>query len=592
MNENERETTRLYGYYEEGRAYQMKSGLARKIPQFVRFYEGDQWAPPTKNTKNLPRPVVNIVKMICRNKKSSILSGPVRIEYGSEQKGEHLSRLNRFAAYIQDELGQEELDARAISDGVKKGSYFYHYYWDSEARGKDGVKCGALRCEIIDPLSIFFSNPTQRDEQKQKWILIASREDVDSVRAQCDRACDRERILPDEGEGGYGTVEPEGRLCTVFTCYFRREGLVYCEKATKYAVVNAPFPLTPDFEAAFSLLCGGADGAKGTAADKTVHAAKTGESAKASESAKAGESAKASESACAAPGEIPGASSGRPAAMDAPDNALPDSSRLSPRPVRAGMTLYPVVVGNYEEREHSIFGIGEVEGVIPNQKSINFNIAMSLLNAQENAWGKYVVLPGALSGQTISNEPGQVLTDYSGTGEGIRRLKESAPTLAAMEMVDTLTRLTRVVTGSTEVMTGETLGGSMSGAAIAQLQSMAEQPVKELRRAFFAAKEKQGRILSEFFRYYYVRKEFPDGHGGTELFRGDEYGDGELSVIVRAVAGTSSSAAGDITALDALLSRGLISPETYLAAYPPDALSNREKILEGLQRDRGRENQR
>ena len=29
MNENERETTRLYGYYEEGRAYQMKSGLAR-----------------------------------------------------------------------------------------------------------------------------------------------------------------------------------------------------------------------------------------------------------------------------------------------------------------------------------------------------------------------------------------------------------------------------------------------------------------------------------------------------------------------------------------------------------------------------------
>lgn len=159
-------------------------------------------------------------------------------------------------------------------------------------------------------------------------------------------------------------------------------------------------------------------------------------------------------------------------------------------------------------------------------------------------------------------------------------------------MVDTLTRLTRVVTGSTEVMTGETLGGSMSGAAIAQLQSMAEQPVKELRRAFFAAKEKQGRILSEFFRYYYVRKEFPDGHGGTELFRGDEYGDGELSVIVRAVAGTSSSAAGDITALDALLSRGLISPETYLAAYPPDALSNREKILEGLQRDRGRENQR
>lgn len=547
------ETTTLWDDYQNGLSYQASSGLSKKLPEFVRFYEGKQWAAPTKNTRNLPRPVVNIIKMICRSKKSAITAAPVRIIYRAEDETVDVEKFNNFAAYIQKEIGQEGLDKKAIDDGVKKGSYFFHYYWDSEAKGKDGIKEGGLRCEVIDPLSIFFSNPTELDEQKQKWILIASREDVESVRAKCDSDVDPELIVADETDNKYGVIEQEGnKLCTVLTRYFRKNGEVYCEKATKTVVINKPFSLAPDIAAA-----------------------------------------------------------GRELGFeeDAPNNSLPDNhdETLVPEGVRA--YLYPVVVGNYEIRENSIYGLGEVEGIIPNQKAINFNLAMMLLNAQEIAWGKYIVLPNALRGQVISNEPGQVLTDYSNTGTGIRKMSEQTMQSQPLQLIDSIMSMTRNVTGANEVMSGEVLGSNMSGAAIAQLQSQAQQPIEDLKDAFWLVKEKQGKVLAQFFKLYYEQKEFSyeetavkrDAQGNpvlnklgqseeeevqfTDVFNSSEYAGVEFSVVVEATSGTKASTAGDINALDVLLSKGLISLKTYLKAYPKDALSNRTEILKGIEED-------
>lgn len=570
--DKDNETTELWDLYQDGLAYQASTKLSTNLPKFVKFYEGDQWAAPTKNTKNLPRPVVNIIKMICRSKKSAILATPVKIIYRAEDENADVEKFNRFAEYIQREIGQEALDKKGINDGVIKGSYFYHYYWDSEAKGKNGIREGGLRCEMIDPLNIFFANPTELDEQKQAWILIASREDVESVKAKADKDTDKDLIAADETDNKYGTIEQKNnKLCTVLTRYFRQNGEVYCEKATKSVVVNKPFALTPDIQAAAQEL-----GIK----------------------------------------------------EDAPNNSLPDNTEkqsLIPNTARA--YLYPIVVGNYEIREDSIYGLGEVEGIIPNQKAINFNLAMSLLNAQEVAWGKYIVAPGALKGQTINNEPGQVLTDYTGTGQGIKKMTEQTMQSQPLQLVDSLMQMTRNVTGANEVMSGEVLGANMSGAAIAQLQSQAQQPIEELKDAFWLTKEKQGRVLAQFFKLYYSQKEFSYIEEGdkprtsihdyppeiqqlilanpgryetfnkmlekegeedrevTDVFDSAEFASTDFSVVVEATAGTKASAAGDINALDVLLAKGYISIKTYLRAYPKDALSNRTEILKGIEAD-------
>ena len=536
--QEEEQSTELWRYFQRGRAYQSARGLTKMLPLCVKFYEGDQWAPPTKNTKNLPRPVVNITKMICRSKKSAILSTPVRIRYSAFDSTQDVERFNHFSAYIQKEMGMDAIDKRAIDSAVKKGTYVYHYYWDSDARGMNGSVIGGLRCELLEPLNVFFADPTEQDEQKQAWIMIATRESVKAVLERADKGIDKDSIKADEEDDPYTNKEQEeSDLVTVLTRYFRKGGEVWCEKSTKTATVNKPFRITPDIDAAM----------------KSINSVIEDE--------------------------------------DSAEDGLPDNAEDTNTNKRRA-DLYPIVVGQYEPREGCIYGLGEVEGIIPNQRAINFNLAMMLLSAQENGWGKYVVSKDALRGQMITNEPGQVLTDYSPGGGGIRRLSDHALPSSPMQIVDSITQLTRVVTGASEVMTGETLGSSMSGAAIAQLQSQALQPMEELKKSFWKVKEKQGRVLAQFFRFFYNGTKYtyvPEGEDEAtadktvDVFSSSEYTNVDLEVTVEAVGGTNASIAGDINALDTALKMGAISPLTYFKLYPNDALSNRGEILRVLE---------
>ena len=529
---------RLLKCFEEGTRYQAEMGFAKKFPMFVDFFEGRQWPAPTRNTQNLPRPVFNCTKMIARNKKSAILSVPGKIVYRAENDSPRVQLFNAFAQYIQKEMKQEALDRDAIDDGVKKGSYHYHYFWDPTAHGMDADVSGALRCEVVDPLKIFFASPAERDEQKQKWILIVTREEVDAVREKCDEGVNKDSILPDEQtENPYGEKEQSKCLCTVLTRYFRVNGEVWWERSTKSVLINEATPLAPNVDKALAEI----QGVKSVNED--------------------------------------------------------DGEAAAPQKLR-GFSLYPIVCGSYERREGSIFGIGEVEGLIPVQKAINLLFALLILNNQQVAWGKYVVHPQALHGQRLTNEPGQVIVDYSPGATGIRKLTEQVMQSQPIELATTMLNLLRSVSGATEVMTGETVGSNMSGAAIAALQAQAQQPVEELREGFWQVKIKQGLVLAEFFKHYYSGKAFTyqaADESGNDVtmqaeFYGAEFADLTFDVAVEATKGSKSSTAGDINMLDAALVKGVIDFETYARLYPEDAVSDKTELLDALERMKQSEN--
>lgn len=525
--------TQVWRDYEAGMEYQTSIRLPDKIRQNIAFYEGDQWAKPTERTKTLPRPVVNIIKMIVRAKRSAMNNTPVKIVYEADSGEADTQDFTHFADYIQKEMQMSEIDANAILDAAVKGGYFYHFYWDKDAHGRKGNLDGAVRCDLIDPRNIFFSNPAQLDEQKQKWIIIATREEVESVKEQCADA-DKEYITADDRDLSEDSEpEQEGtEMCTVLTRYFRKDGEVYCEKATRFVVFRKPFPISPDYALARREL-GYAEDAANT---------------------------------------------------DSPDNPLEEKQKKGYR-----ATLFPIAVGQYEKREKCIYGMSEVEGLIPNQKCINLNLAMILLSVQNTAWSKWIVKPDALRNQDITNEPGQKLVDYSKDGRGIRQESGGQISGLPISLVDNILSYTRTVSGSTEVMTGETTGANMSGAAIAQLQAQAQQPIEELREAFWRVKEKQGRILEMFFRLFYnenrkfsYREPSKTEKGKNELieaeFNATKYENVEFTVVAKATTGTRSSTAGDITFLDSLLKAGAITVMQYAEAYPDDALSDKERF--------------
>ncbi len=538
-----RETTKCYRLYMEALENQAMTGLREKIPECVDFYEGRQWPRPTESTKNLPRPVVNIVKMICRAKKGAILATPVRVQYKSYSPLIDVEKFNSFASSVFREMGQDELDRRAIDDGIKKGSYFFHYYWDSDEISSESGENGALACELIDPLNIFFSNPSEVDEQKQDWIIISSQvvvkkllnsitdsKLINSILLEC---CD-----------GKGDVSLEKETMLLLTRYYKKDGEIYCERQTKFNTVTEPFKIIPDTQEIDSIL-------------KEIGTS-------------------------IASGSVP-----------ENDKRFVDY-RHSPKKNRKFKQLYPIVCGSYERKEGSIYGLGEVEGLIPNQKAINFNIAMNLLNAQQCAWGKYIALPNALGNQKISNVPGQVLIDFSGTGEGIKRMPEGEISSSPMSIAQSLEELTRSVSGTTGVMTGDAISSNLSGAAIAYLQSQAQVPIDELRNSFWHAKRKQGKVVAQFLRHFYFKRAFicQGNEGDSEQmanydeFSSNEYDGACFEVYVEAVGGTKASLASDISLLDTCLKNGSISLETYIRAYPESAITNKEEILKQINREK------
>ena len=515
--------TPLWSYYQEALENQIRSGLRDKIPTCIDFYEGRQWPEATESTKNLPRPVVNIIKMVCRQKKGAILSSPVKVSYKSFSPNADMENFNAFAERTFKELNQAELDRLAIEDAIKKGSYFYHYYWDSESISTDTGEVGGLRCELINPLNIFFSNPAELDEQKQDWILISSRMEISKIKALADEGKNLSNLVADNAES-CSIVQKSRDKATLLTRYFKKDGEVWCERGTKHCIINDPFKIIPE--------------------------------------------------------------SISPNHQSPPEGAL--AYDFLPQ-----RTLYPIVCGYYEKKEGSIYGIGEVEGLIPNQKAINFNIAMSLLNAQQCAWGKYIALPNALNGQRISNVPGQVLIDYSGTGDGIKRLSQTELSKVPMDLTTTLAELTRSVNGVSSIITGDT-ASSLSGTAIAYLQSQAEVPIEDLRNAFIFVKRKQGLVVAQFLKHFYYKhlyiKESTSAHGDTvelfEEFSSRPYQNAYIDVCVEAYVGKKASIASDISLLNNCLEKGAISLETYIKAYPDSAITNKGEILKYISKEK------
>lgn len=517
---------KIWEWYRDAVAYQTSIGLNKTIPECVRFYEGDQWPAPTAATKHFPRPVINIIEMNCNNKKSQVLSSPVKIVYESEQHKQNTDKFNHFAEYQQGRLRQDDLNNKAILDGIIKGSYCSYFYWDDSIIGLDGLKEGDIAEQVVDPANVLFANPNEKDEQKQDWIMIVSRENVERIKQIADKGVDMNKISADDNESIYDETESDTtKLVTVITRFFRVDGEVYYERATKEVVFNKARPFTPNVEKYKNLLAG------------------------------------------------------------KPDTEEPEKQENQFLRKRKA-TLYPIVFSSWKERDKSIYGRGEVEIMIPNQKAINWTLGLQILVAQNEGMSPVIVRPNALKGQRITNEPGQILTDYSNTQDGIKFPQKPSMSQASINLVDKLADLTRAATGSSEVMSGEVISAGMSGAAIAQLQSQALKPIEDLQRGYWRHMEKIGEVLEQFFRFFYKNKAFQykdkENNIHQEVFDSQEFENEHFDVVAEAVAGTLMSDVSNINLLDGLFAKGAISTETYLKCYPENAIMNRQKLLEHI----------
>lgn len=501
--------------YEEGLKYQKKMGFTEKWPEYERFFAGDQWPAATEATKNLPRPVFNIIKYIQTHKKASVMNENIKMNFTSSEVGvedlevmqavDGASKFTKFSEATWERIQQDELNSELIANASNCGTGILHYYWNNELSG--GITTpysGDFEGEIIDPSNIFFGNPQQNKVQKQPYIIITSREPLDVVKKIAENNGLPAHILElikgdkDTSNEIYDTAKHEldDDKVTVITQYYKKGKEVFFKKC-----VN---------EICF----------------------------------------------------------------------VPETNTM--------LQLYPIALFTWTKRKKCIYGIGDTEGLIANQKAINFSLAMMLLSVQQAGWPKLITKPGALK-QKVTNQPGEMLVDhYIGNGEGIKYLQGQAFNPGALTLTDKFIEITKNLAGANDAAVGEAPGADMAAQAIMLLQRSAGLPLEDIKKTFYRTMEDVGRIWEQFWKHSYnleraIKVKNEVGEETMETMIGTDYQDYPMDLRIDIGPSSTYSEYMAQATLDKLYDKGAIDTVLYLKYSSPNNAPFKERLGKELE---------
>lgn len=500
--------------YSDGLRYHKSVGFQRDWPEFERFKSGDQWPAATEKTKALPRPVFNIIDLIESLKVSTVMSEQIMMRFSSmdsieEESVEAADLFSRITDKVWEQVKQNDLNEEMLDICSNIGTGILHYYWDNDyVAGNKRPVVGRMCGEVLDPINVFFSNPQQKNVQKQPYIVISYREMVSIVREEAEREGLSKNLVKlivadnkktDEGYDAAMTEVNSSDKTTVLLKYYKRGKKVYFKKV--------------------------ASGIETKGETDT------------------------------------------------------------------GMKLYPIAIMQWKRRRKSIHGVGDTQGLIPNQRAINFLIAMSILSAQLTGWPKLAIDPERVDKSKITNSPGEIVevkNANQGIDTALKFLNPGSISPQVNGLVSSIIDLTRQMTSANDVATGQAPGANMSAAAINLLQRQNGVPIEGVKRRFYQCMEDVGRIWEEFMKVKYNLPRdilIKDAQGDDESveFLGTDYKDMDMDLKIDVGPSSMYSEALMMTSLDKFLDAQFISFEQYLRYAPPNVVPFRERLLRELE---------
>lgn len=175
-----------------------------------------------------------------------------------------------------------------------------------------------------------------------------------------------------------------------------------------------------------------------------------------------------------------------------------------------GLTRYPVAHFNWEEKEGSARGEGEVRCLIPNQIEVNKTEVRRVLTVKHQAYPQKVVDTDKVANPSALNKVGAVIKTKGNTVEDVKKVVGTiAPAQMSpdvKELQQDLIEITRELAGAGEVATGQVNPEDASGRAILAVQQASQSPVTEQKTGFKRFLENVAKIWLEYIIVY-----SPDG---------------------------------------------------------------------------------
>ncbi len=163
--------TDIWALYEKGVRRHESMALKSEAELCWHFYEGDQWYGLETKEK---LPIYNFIAPTVKYKVANVAMNQMQIYFSalSQNARENMlaSFLNTLAARWWEQHRMDSICWQMLRDSAVAGeSYLYIYNEQGD-------------CQVLDNTNVFLGDETQRDIQRQPYIIIFERRDVEQVR--------------------------------------------------------------------------------------------------------------------------------------------------------------------------------------------------------------------------------------------------------------------------------------------------------------------------------------------------------------------------------------------------------------------------
>ena len=272
--------------------------------------------------------------------------------------------------------------------------------------------------------------------------------------------------------------------------------------------------------------------------------------------------------------------------------------------VDTGLSLYPIAHFNWEEKEGSARGEGEVRFLIPNQIEVNRTEVRRVISVKQQAYPQKVADVSKISNPQALNTVGGIIRTNGQPVEDVNKIIGSIPPATmspdVKQLQEDLINVTRDLAGAGDTATGQVNPESASGRAILAVQQASQAPMTEQKESYKNFIEDIARIWLEYLIVYSVdgvslEEEVTDPMSGEEtvqLVNVPQSALKELQATVKidvTPKGVYDKFAQEQT-IENLLIQGFFTPqrvnelETYAEVLDDDSVAPKQKILDTVER--------
>ena len=482
--EEKRQTTTNYRLYELDRAYKDKTNFINYINEAQNFYNGKQY--PNENYKNMIRITINICSMSAQLKASKICGTPIYLTFTADDNETDCNALRQFDEYNCSKIGLDVSNYQSALNGYANGTEITFMPWDEDNTTYKGIYKGGLSEEHIDLLKFAVANPHIQDIQKQKWVMYwddcevgaikdmleGSKKDIEYKKQLINREIG---ISEEEYDEDRETINHS--LCRLYTRFFRVKGEVYfmCSTETVDIFVN-PHPISK--KVSKKIIEKVVDDYKKQLQEQNENQNENQDKV-------------------------------LDYKIDWEDVIINSISRdafenKEYEDEKEKFNLYPFAVFRPFMQNRSFYGRSDIKQLIPIQKGINFAISMVLKCAENNAYNKIFAKADALQGQEITNEPSQVIIDYSNQTNswGIKMAESQPLPNQLLAFANDLLSMTRVVYGFNNVMDGSVTNQDLSGYAVQQMIRQSDSAIEQQQKLFWQYNVDKAQIRLLYYKHY------------------------------------------------------------------------------------------